>query len=107
MSKLSDFLKAQKIDSRRLIFVSKDLESLRPEDRALKLKKRSPKAEGENIDAAAPSKPRSGRPVSRPAMAAALNGKTVNGPTKTRILRAINQCLEKKKKQTVTLKELF
>ena len=36
-TKLEDFLKERKIDTRRIIAASADLERLRPEDRAIKL----------------------------------------------------------------------
>lgn len=112
-SKFSDFLKSSKIDARRVIAISKKLEHLRPEDRAIKLKKRDTKsaakesgkpAEGE---AAAPSKPRSGRPITTRAMASAQAGKAISGPQKTRMLRAVNALLEQKKKPAVDLKTLF
>ena len=40
-------------------------------------------------------------------MAAALKGGTLSGPTKQRILRAVNFLLEQKKKDKVELKILF
>lgn len=111
-SKFSDFLKSSKIDARRVIAISKKLEHLRPEDRAIKLKKRNSKgsdaakpAEGEA--AAKPSKPRSGRPITTRAMASAQAGKVLSGPQKTRMLRAVNALLEQKKKPAVDLKALF
>ena len=109
MSKLSDFLKTKKIDARRLIAASKDLEQLRPEDRALKLLKSQAKTGNEaakgKVDPKA--KPRSGRAVSQPTMDAALAGEAVNGPAKTRILRAVNSVLKTKKAPEAALKELF
>ena len=41
------------------------------------------------------------------AISAALEGKTIGGPTKQRILRAVNSLLEQKKKDKVELKTLF
>ncbi|HTM44328.1 MAG TPA: hypothetical protein VL137_05205 [Polyangiaceae bacterium] len=113
MSKFADFLKTNKIDSRRILSISTKLEHLRPEDRAIKLVKRNtPKdaaaakpAEGEA--AAKPAKPRSGRPVTPRALAAASAGKAISGPQKTRLLRAVNHILEHKKKAAVDLKQLF
>ncbi len=40
-------------------------------------------------------------------MTAALAGAPVSGPTKTRILRAVNHLLEQKKQDKVDLKALF
>jgi hypothetical protein len=112
-SKFSDFLKSSKIDARRVIAISKKIEHLRPEDRAIKLKKRNSKpaageakpAEGEA--AAAPTKPRSGRAITARAVASATAGKPISGPQKTRLLRAVNAILEQKKKPAVDLKALF
>jgi hypothetical protein len=109
MSKLSDYLKTKKIDARRVLAASKDLEQLRPEDRALKLLKSQAKAGNEaakgKVDPKA--KPRSGRAVSQPTIDAALAGEAVNGPSKTRILRAVNSILTTKKASAATLKDLF
>ncbi len=109
MSKFSDFLKTKKIDARRLTAVSKDLEQLRPEDRAVKLLKGQ--AKGGNDAAKAKlegkAKPRSGRPITQPTLDAALKGDAVNGPAKSRILRAVNTLLKTKKVAEVTLKDLF
>jgi hypothetical protein len=107
-SKLADFLASKKIDPRRVLATSRDLEALRPEDRAIKLAKRQAKKGAEGGEAAKESrKPRSGRPVTRRAIHAALYGKTISGPTKTRILRAVNALLELKKAEKVDLKALF
>lgn len=109
MSKFSDFLKTKKIDARRLVAVSKDLEQLRPEDRAHKLLKVQAKA-GSDVAKAkleGKSKPRSGRPLTQPTLDAAVKGDEVNGPAKTRILRAVNTLLKTKKAAEVTLKDLF
>ena len=57
--------------------------------------------------AEAPKKPRSGRPVTERALAAALAGKTISGPQKTRLLRAVNHLIEQKKGTAVDLKALF
>jgi hypothetical protein len=108
-SKFSEFLKAQKIDPRRVASASQQLEKLRPEDRATKLRQRQARAseakpEGET---AAPVKPRSGRPATRPLMAKALEGKPLPAPGKTRLLRAVNRILEQKKKDPVDIRALF
>lgn len=106
-SKLATFLASKKIDPRRLMSASHTLETLRTEDRTIKLNRRAARgAEGE----AKPKeerKPRSGRPVTPRAMAAALSGGSISGPTKNRILRAVNHLLEKKKAEKVDLRALF
>ena len=108
MSKFADAIKAHKIDPRRIITASSKLEKLRPEDRALRLARaKAKKSEEKKEGAEKPKKPRSGRPVTAPAMAAALAGKSLSGPQKTRILRAVNHLLEKKKAAAVDLKALF
>ncbi|HEY5242789.1 MAG TPA: hypothetical protein VIJ22_15025, partial [Polyangiaceae bacterium] len=52
-------------------------------------------------------KAKSGRPVTDRAMQAALTGGAVSGPTKTRILKAVNHLLEQKKQEKVDLRLLF
>lgn len=105
-SKLQTFLTENKLNTKRLLAVSHTLETLRIEDRRLKLeRRRSKKAEGGEKKEVA--KPRSGRPVTQRALDAALAGTAVSGPTKQRILRAVNQLLEQKKKDKVELKTLF
>jgi hypothetical protein len=59
-SKLEQFLTSKKIDRRQLLAVSKSLEGLKPEDRAIKLAKRRGKVEGAE-GAKETRKPRSGR----------------------------------------------
>jgi len=108
-SKFAQFLADNKIDPRRIAAASREIERLRPEDRAKKLARRSAKksdakpAEG----AEKPGKPRSGRPATGRALAAATAGKPISGPTKTRLLRAVNAILEQKKKSATDLKSLF
>ncbi len=111
-TKFSDFLKEKKIDARRLIAASTKLERLRPEDRKAKLQKRQAKAKaaagGDDAkQAAPPAKPRSGRPVTTRSIEAAVAGKPLSGPQKTRILRAVNAILEQKKGSPVELSALF
>jgi hypothetical protein len=109
MSKLSDFLKQSKLDPRRVVSTSKDIERKRPEDRPIHLARHVVK-KGKPTDAdkeLATKKPRSGKPITTPQLARALNGEVVAGPAKTRILRAVNKLLESKKKSAVTLKDLF
>jgi hypothetical protein len=112
-SKFAQFLKDNKIDPRRLLTASHRIERLRPEDRRIKFEKAKAKA-GAGAPAAAagdakaaPAKPRSGRPVTQRLLDAATNGKPVPGPAKTRLLRAVNQVLEQRKKAAVDLRAMF
>lgn len=108
-TKFSQFIAAKKIDRRRIVVASGQIEGLLPEDRAIKLNKRRARGAEAPAEGAAKEtrKPRSGRPVTNRAIDAALVGKPVSGPTKTRILRAINRLLEQKKQEKVELKALF
>ena len=107
-SKLETFLKTKKIDRRQLILVSKDLEGLRPEDRAIRLAKRQgAKAEDKKPGEGEKRKPRSGRAITTVALDKIFAGKEVTGPTKTRLLKAINVILERKKQPKVDLTALF
>lgn len=107
-SKFAQFLASKKLDARRLLAASQGLERLQPEDRQIKLNKRlAKKADGGENAPKETRKPRSGRPVTQRAIDAALAGKAVSGPTKTRILRAVNHLLEQKKQEKVELKALF
>lgn len=100
-SKFSEYLTSKKIDPRRLVAASENLEKFRPEDRALKLAKHQGKEEAKG------KKPRSGRPVTKVLVDKAAAGKEISGASKTRILRAVNVLLEQKKQGTAQLKELF
>ena len=108
-SKLQTFLTENKIDTRRLLAVSRRLEALRPEDRAIRLVKRQGKnAEGEAKEKAKNAgKTRSGRPINPSALDKIFTGKPVAGPTRTRVLRAVNAILETRKKDKVELSALF
>jgi hypothetical protein len=108
-SKFAEFLTANKIDPRRVAAASRELERLRPEDRAKRLARRTAKkAETKPAaDAEKPGKPRSGRPATGRLLTAATAGKPVSGPAKTRLLRAVNHLLVQKKKTATDLKTLF
>jgi hypothetical protein len=110
-TKFGDFIKEKKLDARRIIAASAKIERLRPEDRKIRLQKRTAKANAaagkEVAKGEAPAKARSGRPVTNRAIDAALAGKTLTGPQKTRMLRAINAILEQKKAGAVELSALF
>ena len=107
-SKFAQFIASKKLDARRIVAASHRLERLSPEDRLIKLNKRRAKAgEGGENAPKETRKPKSGRPVTQRAMSAALAGGAVSGPTKTRILKAVNYLLEQKKQDKVELKALF
>jgi hypothetical protein len=108
-SKFASFIAAKKLDPRRIIIASRKLEHLRPEDRLIRLNKRQGRAAGDSAGATPKEtrKPRSGRPVTGRAMKAALGGGQLSGPTKTRILRAVNHLLEQKKQDQADLRTLF
>jgi hypothetical protein len=107
-TKFQEFLQTKKIDPRRILAASEKLEKLRPEDRAIRLAQRQARAsEDKKKEGLATQKPRSGRPVTQRAIDAAVAGKDVAGPMKTRMLRAVNHILEQKKQEPVALKALF
>jgi hypothetical protein len=107
-TKFAQFLSSKKLDARRIIAASYKLETLHPEDREIKRVKRAQK-KGETAEGTTKEtrKPRSGRPVTQRAMEAAVKGGAVSGPTKTRILKAVNHLLEQKKQEKVEMKALF
>lgn len=109
MSKLSDFLGSSKIDPRRVLITSKQLEQLRPEDRNVKLARqrvRGGKASDAEKEAAVKER-RSGKAVTRPTLDAALGGGKVSNRAKQRITRAVNQILQQKKQEQVQVSDLF
>ncbi len=108
-TKLKTFLESNKLNTKRLLAVSHKLETYQREDRTKKLEKRRAK-KGEAAEGGEKKeigKPRSGRPVTLRALETALGGGAISGPTKQRILRAVNYLLEQKKKDKVDLKALF
>ena len=113
MSRFSEFLTSENIDPRRLLVASRQLERLRPEDRAVRLKKRLGKKSGETAAAPAagegeaPAKRRSGRSVTPRLLTTAQAGGALSGSQKTRLLRALNRVLEQKKKEPVELRKVF
>jgi hypothetical protein len=108
-SKFAQFITDNKIDPRRIAAASRELERLRPEDRAKRLaRKTAKKSETKPAEGAEkPGKPRSGRPATGRLLDAASAGKAISGPAKTRLLRAVNYLLEQKKKSATDLKTLF
>jgi hypothetical protein len=108
-TKFAGFIASKKLDPRRILIASRKIEAHRPEDRLIKLNKRLARSAGD-APAGAPKetrKPRSGRPVTGRALQAALEGGKLSGPTKTRLLRAVNHLLEQKKQAQVGARELF
>ena len=109
-TKFEDFLKEKKIDLRRVLVASTEIERLRLEDRKIRLAKRAARKSedpAKKKEGLAAQKPRSGRPVTHEAVAAAFAGKPISGPQKTRILRAVNAVLEQKKQAKIELAALF
>jgi hypothetical protein len=107
-TKFAQFIAAKKLDPRRILIASRHVEGLTPEDRLIRLKKRLARgAEGGEGATKETRKPRSGRPVTQRAIDAALAGGELSGPTKTRILRAVNHLLEQKKQDKVDLRQIF
>jgi hypothetical protein len=108
-TKFAGFITSKKLDPRRILIASRTIEANRPEDRLIRLKKRLSRAAGDasGTEVKETRKPRSGRPVTDRAMEAALTGGKLSGPTKTRLVRAINHLLEQKKQAQITLRELF
>lgn len=106
-TKFADFLKENKIDPRRVQVASKQLETLRPEDRKLKLERAKAKGDDGDEKKSSLPKPRTGRPVTPRLLQAATGGGTVSGPAKQRLLRAVNRILEQRKKDPVALNALF
>ena len=108
MSKLGDYLKTNKIDTRRVLGASRSTEQRTRADLALLATKALMKAGKKEKDAAVlAQKPHSGRHVTAPMMDRALAGQAVPGPVKTRIVRAVNALLTAKKKPEVKLHDLF
>jgi hypothetical protein len=107
MSKLQDYLTKQNIDARRILAASHDLETLRREDRVTRLAKKRAKGGDDAAKEAAATKPRSGKPLSRPTLDRALAGAPISSSAKTRLLRALNVVLGAKKKGEATIRDLF
>ena len=107
-NKFAAYLAQAKIDPVRLLSASHAIESLRPEDRAIKRAKKA--ASGKDDDAAKAArskKPRTGRPVTERLLVAAIGGKPVSGPAKHRLLRAVNAVHTAKKQPEADLRKLF
>ncbi len=105
-TKLETFLTTKKIDRRRVVAASNELEKLRPEDRAVKLAQRQARKKDEK-KAPGSAKPRSGKALSAATFDRAFIGTALSGPTKQRMLRAVNHILEQRKEPVVALFDLF
>jgi hypothetical protein len=111
-SRFSEYLSNEKIDPRRLLAASRQLERLRPEDRQARLKRRLGKkaeeASGTTDEKKEPTpKRRSGRPVTPRLLQSAQAGGSLTGAQKTRLLRALNHVLGQKKKDPAELRKVF
>ncbi|MFW5921474.1 MAG: hypothetical protein ACOCUS_06505 [Polyangiales bacterium] len=109
MSKLSDILEKNQIDTRRIIAASRNIEGHKDEDRRIRLAKERVR-EGRASDAEkqlAEKKKRSGRPVTEPTLARALRGDKIPSKAQERITRALNHLLAQKKKDKVSRTDLF
>lgn len=108
MTKLSDFLTQNKIHPNRVVLASKALERRQPADKALAAKKKAMKdGKLDKDEGVLKAKPRSGRPVTGATITKAIGGRPLNGPTKNRIVRAVNAVLTRKKKPEIGLRDLF
>ena len=109
-SKITEFLAEKKIDARRVLIASKKIERLLPEDRTIRQKERVARRSEDGFTEEMKKsrvKPHTGRPVTKQTLAAALAGKSLSGPQKTRILRAVNRILEQRKQDPVDLRVIF
>jgi hypothetical protein len=108
-SRFSEFLSTEQIDPRRLLVASRQIERLRPEDRAVRLKKRlAKKSDAAATDSKEPgAERRSGRAVTPRLLQQAQAGSKLSGPQKTRLVRALNRVLEQKKKEPVDIRKVF
>lgn len=109
MSKLSDFLEKSKIDKRRVLAASRQVEGLTPEDRKVVLARRMAKSANatDATKEAAKTKKRSGRRIGSATLKSALAGEKLSQQARQRITRAVNHVLTSKKKDAVTSKDLF
>ena len=107
-TKFATYLKTTKIHPERLLVASHKLEALTPEDRAIRhAKKVSTGKDDEASKAARAKKPRTGRPVTERLLADAIAGKTVSGPAKTRLVRAVNAIHAARKQDVTEVRKLF
>lgn len=109
MTKFAKFLEESKVDPRRILVVSREIERLTRDDRLFIAEAaRKRRLAGKKDESKAERrKMHSGRPVSPSLIDAAKAGKAVSGPAKSRLLRAVNRLLEQKKQAPIDLRALF
>ncbi|MFC1641238.1 hypothetical protein ACFL5O_00920 [Myxococcota bacterium] len=107
VSKFAQCLSDSGVDPRRLVSTSRKLERLRPEDRRIRLERRQARSDESQAQKKQFAKTRSGRPLTSRQLQRAVDGKPIPSPVKTRLLRAMNQILEQKKKSPIGLRDLF
>ena len=102
-TKFAGFIASKKLDPRRILIASRTIEANQPEDRLIRLKKRLARAAGDapGDRSQRDAKAALGPARHRRAMQAALAGGKLSGPTKTRLVRAVNRVLEQKKQALV------
>lgn len=109
MGHFSDFLAEKGVSTDRLLQVSRRIESVRNEDRAL-IRQRALKRRLEPRQSYAEAniaKPRSGRPLRPGHVRAAMDDKPVTPPVRSKMVRAVNLLLEKKGQGKIGAQELF
>jgi hypothetical protein len=106
-TKLESFLTEKKLDPRRVVAASRQIERLRREDRSIKLAYKQARKKEDGAKPTGLGERRSGRPVCEVTLRKAYAGKPISGATKTRILRAVNRLLEQKKQEPVAISTLF
>jgi hypothetical protein len=109
MTKFAKFLEESKVDPRRILAVSHDLERLSRDDRqfvaeAARKRRLAGKKDGAKAER---KKMHSNRPVTPALIENAKIGKPVSGPAKTRLLRAVNAILQQKKQPVVDIRAIF
>lgn len=109
MGQFADFLSEKGLSPDQILRVSRRIESLRDADRAL-MRKRALKrrtSAGQSYEEANLAKPRSGRPLRPGHLAAATGDQPVPGPVRTKLVRAVNQILQKKGQEPIRHPQLF
>lgn len=106
-TKFETFLSENKIDPRRVLSVSRQIERLRPEDRRIRLTLSQARKSETSKRPEGISKPRSGRPVNPKTLGDAIGGAKLSSSARTRVLRAVNCILEQKKQDPVASDILF
>jgi hypothetical protein len=107
-TKLAGYLTENKIDPARVLVASKQIETLKPEDRAIRLAKRQMRGKDDDAAKAVKAKrARSGRPVTLSGLTRALKGEKLSGPYQLRVLHAVARIAEQKKLTAPELSNLF